>query len=61
MVDIHDYDIQYIEDAIMREYVSPKNNYPDCDCLLSLRKDMINHRVLAHQEEIVPNIIAFNG
>ena len=60
MVDIHDYDIQYIEDAIMREYVSPKNNYPDCDCLLSLRKDMINHRILTHQEEIVPNIIAFN-
>ena len=29
-------------------------------CLLSLRKDMINKRVLAHQEEILPDIIAFN-
>lgn len=26
----------------------------------SLRKDMINKRVLAHQEEILPDIIAFN-
>ena len=60
MVDIHDYDIQCIEQEILWKYESPKNDYSDCDCLLSLRKDMINKRVLAHQEEILPDMIAFN-
>ena len=60
MVDIHDYDIQCIEQEILWKYESPKNDYSDCDCLLSLRKDMINKRALAHQEEIQPDMIAFN-
>lgn len=46
MVDIHDYDIQRIEHEILWKYESPKNDYSDCDCLLSLRKDMINKRGL---------------
>lgn len=60
MVDLHDYDIQRIEREIICRYNKSLCDYPDCDCLLSLRKDMINKRVLAHQEEILPDIIAFN-
>ena len=59
MVDIHDYDIQSIEREIIDTFNDIKN-YEHCDCLLSVRKDMINKRVLAHQEEILPDIIAFN-
>ena len=54
MVDIHDYDIQCIEQEILWKYEDTRHDYSDCDCLLSLRKDMINKRVLAHQEEILP-------
>ena len=60
MVDIHDYDIKCVEDEILWKYDDPRNNYSNCGCLLSLRKDMINKRVLEHQEEILPDIIAFN-
>ena len=60
MIDIHDYDIQCIEHEILWKYDKSPCDYPDCDCLLSLRKDMINERVLANQEEILPDIIAFN-
>ena len=60
MIDIHDYDIQCIEHEILWKYDKSPCDYPDCDCLLSLRKDMINERVLAHQKEILPDIIAFN-
>ena len=60
MVDIHDYDIALIEEEILMKYGDIRNDYSECDCLLSLRKDMINKRVLAHQEDILPDIIAFN-
>lgn len=61
MIDIHDYDIALIEKKIRWIYNRKACDYPQHDCLLSLRKDMINQRVLAHQEEIIPNIIAFNN
>ena len=60
MIDIHDYDIQCIEHEILWKYDKSPCDYPDCDCLLSLRKDMINNRILVNQEEILPDIIAFN-
>ena len=60
MVDIHDYDIALVEDEILMKYDTNLSNYEDCDCLLSLWKGMINKRVLAHQEKILPDIIAFN-
>ena len=60
MEDIHDYDIQCIEQEILWKYNDTRYDYLKCDCLLSLRKDMINKRVLAHQEDILPDIIAFN-
>ena len=60
MVDIHDYDITLVEKEILMKYNDNRYDYSNYDCLLSLRKDMINKRVLAHQEEILPDIIAFN-
>ena len=60
MVDIHDYDIQQIEDEILMKYNDCRYDYEDFDCLLEIRKRMINKRVLAHQEDILSDIIAFN-
>ena len=60
MVDLHDYDIQCIEHEVLWKYDKSPCDYSECDCLLSLRKDMINKRVLVHQKEILPDIIAFN-
>ncbi len=60
MIDINDYDIQCIEHEILWKYDKSPCDYPDCDCLLYLRKDMINNRILVNQEEILPDIIAFN-
>ena len=60
MVDIHDYDIALVEKEILMKYNDNRYGYADYGCLLSLRKDMINKRVLAHQEEILPDIVAFN-
>ena len=51
-------------DAIEREIIQKYNDYrcynSDNDVLLSLRKDIINKQVLANQEELLPDIIAFN-
>ena len=44
----------------MWKYDKTPCDYADYDCLLSLRKDMINKRVLAYQDEILQDIIAFN-
>ena len=60
MVDIQDYDIQQIEDEILMKYNDSRYDYEDFDCLLEMRKRMINNRVLAHQEDILSDIIAFN-
>ena len=60
MVDIHDFDIDCIESEILMKYDNAPCDYSNCDCLLSLRKYNINKRVLAHQEEFLPDIIAFN-
>ena len=60
MIDFLDYDIRCIEEEILRVYNDNPSNYPECDCLLSARKAMINGRALYHQKEILPDIIAFN-
>ena len=59
MVDILDYDIQLIEEEILMKY-NYCLDYKNFDCLLEMRERMINQKVLAHQEEILPDIIAFN-
>lgn len=58
--DLHNYDIELIEKEILWKCNDNRHDYSDCNCLLSLRKDIINRRVLSHQEEILPDIIAFN-
>ena len=60
MLDIHDTEIQLIEDRILLTYNDKRMIYPDCDCLLDWRKSLINKKALAHQVDILPDIIAFN-
>lgn len=60
MLDIHDTEIQLIEDRILLTYNDRRMIYPDCDCLLDWRKSLINKKALARQEDILPDIIAFN-
>ena len=57
MVDIYDFDIDSIESEILMKYDNAPLDYSNCGCLLSLRKYIINKRVLAHQEEIMPDIL----
>ena len=51
-------------DAIEREIILKYNDYrcynSDNDVLLSLRKDIINKKVLANQKDLLPDIVAFN-
>ena len=60
MLDIHDTEIQLIEDRILLTYNDKRMIYPDCDCLLDWRKNLINKKALARQGDILPDIIAFN-
>ena len=59
---LQDYSLKQIEEQIIYYY----RNYPfDIDgktktSLMQMRKDIINHYVLQHQEEILPDIIAYN-
>lgn len=59
-MDINNYDIQAIEREIILNYEDSTGDYTNLKYLLSLRKELINRRVLAHQGEILPDIIAFN-
>ena len=60
--------IKYLNDcgveAIEREIIQKYNDYhrydSNDDVLLSLRKDIINKKMLAIQKELLPDIIAFN-
>ena len=60
MIDILDYDIQLVEDEILMKFNDSRNNYTEFGCLLEMRRRMINKRALAHQKEILSDIIAFN-
>ena len=58
-------DIQRIESEIIKAHNGigiryRKNDYSNFDCLLEIRKDFINKKVLKHQEELLPEIIDFN-
>ena len=57
---LKDNDIKIIEEEILCRYNDRRHDYYDYRRLLNLRKDMINYRVLSHQEELLPDIIAFN-
>ena len=51
MLDIHDTEIQLIEDRILLTYNDRRMIYPYCGCLLDWRKSLINKKALAHQED----------
>ncbi|MBP5799398.1 MAG: hypothetical protein J6W43_05770 [Prevotella sp.] len=57
---IMDYSIEAIEREIIQRYNDTRCYESNDDFLLSLRKYIINKKVLAHQEDILPDIIAFN-
>ena len=61
MIELQDYDIECIEQQILWTYQAGGHcDYTQCGDLLSVRRRMINRRALAHQEELLPDIIAFN-
>lgn len=54
-------DLALIERQIIITYNDPRASlYTHCGSLLDLRKDIINMKILDQQEEILPDIIAFN-
>ena len=58
---LHNKDIERIEEEIVLLYETSSSYDSEAGrILLSLRKDMINDRVLKRQEDILPDIIAFN-
>ena len=51
-----------IERKITTVYNDPKPDlYTHCKFLLDMRREIINSKVLARQEEILPDIITFNN
>jgi len=55
-----DYSVKEIERTIIQEYNNTRCYDSDYGVLLSLRKNIINKEMLAHQKELLPDIIAFN-
>ena len=55
-----DYSIKMIEKEIIYGYNNTRNYASNGDALLNLRKNIINKELLAHQADILPDIIAFN-
>lgn len=55
--------LQALEEQIIMSFDGCFNNihdYTEERCLLQVRQNIINHRVLKHQELLLPDIIAFN-
>ena len=58
---LQDYSLKQIEDQIIHYSNCPFNvDSETITSLMQMRKDIINHYVLQHQEEILPDIIAYN-
>ena len=60
MVEISNEKIEFIENEILWMYREHPDHLIDDEFLLPKRKELINEIVLAHQEELLPDIIAFN-
>ena len=58
---LFEYSIEAIEKEIIYRYKSARCYESDDDYLLALRRSIINKKVLAHQKDFLPDIIAFNG
>ena len=52
--------LQHIEEEILCEYDANMEDYKYSNSLLELRKYMLDKMALKHQEELLPDIIAFN-
>ena len=57
---ISDYSIAAIEREIIQSYNDCRCYGSNDDILLSLRKEIVNKKMLASQKELLPDIIAFN-
>lgn len=55
-----DYSVKMIEREIIQGYNNTRPYASDNGALLSLRKNIINKEILAHQKELLPDIVAFN-
>ena len=42
MIELQDYEIRCIEEEIVNVYNDNWSKYPECDCLLTVRRDIIN-------------------
>ena len=58
MIHYDDYNLQLIEREIRHCYI--RENYKQVECLLRVRKEMLNAQAMSHQKELLPDIIAFN-
>ena len=58
---LNGYDIRTIESEILRVYNDGRLiDYTHCGSILEVRKRLINKMALTHQDELLPDIIAFN-
>mgnify|MGYP006896846237 CR=1 FL=1 len=57
---ISDYSIEAIEREIVQRYNDYRCYGSNDDVLLSLRKEIVNKKMLACQKELLPEIISFN-
>ena len=55
-----DYSVKMIEREIIQGYNNTRPYASDDSALLSLRKNIINKELLAHQADLLPGIVAFN-
>lgn len=60
MIDLQNRKIRFLENEILWVYREHPTHLSDDIFLLPERRAQINEMVLAHQEEILPDIIAFN-
>lgn len=62
MIQYDEKTLQHIEEVISYIYDSDATGYPECEYLLDLRKRILNEQACTRkaQEELLPDIIAFN-
>ncbi|MBO4489114.1 MAG: hypothetical protein J5741_05605 [Bacteroidales bacterium] len=60
MIHYDDYVIECIEQEIIQTYYDGKIDYTEHQNLLTLRKVLLNRQALMHQQDLLPDIIAFN-
>ena len=58
MIHYDDYNLRMIEREIRHCYI--RENYKQVECLLRVRKEMLNEQAMSHQKELLLDIIAFN-